>query len=51
MNDWSVYVKVGYVLTVQAKTREEAEALALEMFDPTAEEPYVYESYEVDEND
>ena len=47
---WYVTVTVEGTLEVEADTREEAEALALDMFDPTAaNSPEVYESFEVDE--
>jgi hypothetical protein len=49
MSKWFVTVSVTDTLEVEAESRDDAEALALEVFDPsTAEGPSVYESWEVE---
>ena len=48
---WIVEMAVNYMATVEADTQEEAEDLALQEFDGTANDPYVLESHEVGEDD
>jgi hypothetical protein len=36
-------------IEVEAETQEQAEALGLEAFDPTANNPEVHDSWEIDE--
>jgi hypothetical protein len=49
MTKWFVTVCVTDTLEVEAESRDEAEALALDLFDPsTADGPSVYESWEAE---
>lgn len=48
---WDVLVRVEGYVRVEADTQEEAEAIAESDFDPTAPDPYVVESYEVEDNE
>ena len=47
---WYVTITVEDTVEVEAETQEKAEALGLERFDPTANSPEVFESFEVDED-
>jgi hypothetical protein len=46
MTKWYVTVCVLDTIEVDAETQEEAEVLGLAMFDPTANEPEVHDSWE-----
>jgi hypothetical protein len=46
MKNWIVAVRVCEDIEVQADTQEQAEAKALEMFDPTSHDAEVAESWE-----
>jgi hypothetical protein len=48
MKKWKVEITVIDTIEVEAVTQEDAELRALEMFDPTANEPSVYDSWEVE---
>jgi hypothetical protein len=48
---WMVEITVIDTLEVEADTQEEAERLGLERFDPTSNEPSVYDSWEKDAYD
>jgi hypothetical protein len=49
MTKWYVTVCVLDTIEVEADTQEKAEALGLEMFDPTANDPEVQDSWEKDD--
>ena len=51
MATWVVEMAVCYMATVEADTQEQAEELALQEFDGTANDPYVVEAFEVGEDD
>ena len=46
MTKWNVTVCVLDTIEVEADTLEQAEALALERFDPTATDPEVHDAWE-----
>jgi hypothetical protein len=46
MTKWYVTVCVLDTIEVDAETQEEAEVLGLALFDPTANEPEVHDSWE-----
>jgi hypothetical protein len=49
MSKWFVTISVMDTLEVEAESRDEAEALGLDLFDPnTADGPTVYESWEAE---
>jgi hypothetical protein len=50
MKKWIVEVMVIGRVEVEADTQEDAERIGLERFDPTANDPDVYDSWEVDED-
>jgi hypothetical protein len=49
MSKWIVAVNISEDIEVEANTQEQAEAKALEMFDPTAHDAEVSDSWEVTE--
>jgi len=49
MTKWYVTVCVMDTVEVEAQTREEAEVLGLALFDPTANDPEVHDSWEINE--
>ena len=49
MTKWYVTVCVLDTVEVEAETREQAEALGLAAFDPTANDPEVHDSWEKDD--
>ena len=49
MKRWMVFVQLAEEIEVFADTQDQAEKLALEMFDPLALEAYVTESFEFTE--
>ena len=51
MKKWYVTVCVLDTVLVEADTQEQAEALGLDMFDPTANEPEVHDSWEMEETE
>ena len=50
MTKWYVTICVLDTIEVEAETQEEAEALGLEMFDFTANEPEVHDSWEIEDD-
>lgn len=48
MTKYFVTVGVFDTIEVDAASQEDAELLAVELFDPTANDPYVHDSWEVE---
>lgn len=48
MKKWIVEVMVLDRIEVEAATQEDAELAAIEMFDPTANDPFVSDSYDAE---
>ena len=49
MKKWMVEVMVIARIEVEADSQEQAERIGLERFDPTANDPDVYDSWEIEE--
>lgn len=51
MKKWYVTVCVIDTVEVEAETQEQAEALGLDAFDATANDPEVHDSWEIEEQE